>query len=622
MAASSAPIYSIADEQRSRAESAAWARFVDAADRHAFCAGWLALLAGRVDKARAALLLVAEREGEPFTVAAVWPDPKNDLQYLGSVAERALGERRGVATAPDGGAPGADGPAHVGYPVEVGGRLVGAVVLDVGAGSAGGLQSVLRQVHWASAWLLDHFGRERLAEREAELARVGLLNGVLATALQHRTLQASALAVANELALALHCDRVSVGFEERAEVVPMALSHTATFDRRSDLVRSLAEAMDEVLDLGATVAFPAPADDELGAIAHAESARRLQLEAMLSVPLVREAQTLGVMTFERQRGPAFDADEQRIARALGVMLGPVWALQRAQERSLWRRARDASGAALQATIGPRHPGLKFVAGLLALCFVLAALVPIDHRVAARTVVEGSTQMASVAPFDGFIAQALVRAGDTVRAGQPMARLDERDLTLESAKWSAEREQLQRKYQVAMAGADRAAMGVLAAQIGQSNAQLSLAQEKLARATLIAPFDGIVVSGDLSQSIGMPVEQGKLLFEVAPLAGFRVVLQVDDRDIVRLALGQRGELVLSSLPDRVLPFTVSTITPVASQVDGRNVFRVEAHVDGEAPRLRPGMEGVGKVVVGRRSALWVWTHGFFDWLRLALWNFAP
>ena len=622
MAASTAPVYSIADDQRSRAESAAWARFVEAADRDAFCASWLALLAGRVERARGALLLVAEQEGDAYGVAAAWPDAQTDLQYLGAVAQRALGERRGVALAPDGGTPAADGPAHVGYPVEVAGRLVGAVVLDVGPGGSGGLQAVLRQVHWASGWLLEHFGQRRLAEREAELARVALLNDVMATALQHRTLQASALAVANDLAMRLHCDRVSVGFEERGQIVPLAISHTATFDRRSDLVRALADAMDEVLDLGVAIAVPSAADDGPGAIAHAESARQLQSAAMLSVPLRHESQTLGVLSFERQAGAPFDAGEQRIARALGVMLGPVWALQRAQDRPAWRRARDAFDGALQAVAGPQHPGVKLLGGLAALLLLAAALIHADHRVAARTVIEGSTQLASVAPFDGFIAAGLVRAGDTVRAGQAMARLDERDLTLERAKWNAEREQLQRKYQVAMAQADRGTMGIIAAQISQTEAQLSLAHEKLTRATLVAPFDGVVVSGDLSQNIGMPVEQGKLLFEVAPLQGYRVVLQVDDRDIAWLALGQRGELVLSSLPDQVLPITLSAITPVATQIDGRNVFRVEAAVEGQTTRLRPGMEGVGKVVVGKRSLLWIWTHGFFDWLRLAFWNWVP
>ena len=622
MLSSGAPVYAIADEQRARAEAAAWAHFTTPADSAEFFAAWLALIAARIERARAALLLIEEAEGGPFGVAAAWPDPQRDLQYLGSVAQRALGERSGIVMAPDGGVPGADGAAHIGYPIEVAGRLVGAVVLDIGAGTQSGLQDALRQIHWASAWLIDHFRQRQLAEREAELARVGLLNELLASALQHRRLQSSALAVANELAMRLRCDRVSIGFENHAQVVPLALSHTATFDKRSDLVRTIADAMDEVLDLGVAVVLPALPDEELGAIAHAETMRELNVQALMSVPLLNESQTIGVITFERNAGPPFDAAEQRIARALGVMLAPMWALQRAKERPWWQRAREALRAALQATIGPSHPGLKLIASTLALVLVALALIQADHRVAARTVIEGSTQLAAVAPFDGFIAEGLVHAGDTVRAGQPMARLDDRDLKLERARWSAEREQLQHKFQVAMAQADRGAMGVIAAQINQSEAQLALAQEKLTRATLIAPFDGVVVSGDLRQSIGTPVEQGKLLFEVAPLEGYRVVLQVDDRDIARLALAQHGELVLSSLPEHALPFTVSAITPVATQIDGRNVFRVEAKIDGQIARLRPGMEGIGKVVVGERGLLWIWTHSFFDWLRLALWNWMP
>jgi len=370
------------------------------------------------------------------------------------------------------------------------------------------------------------------------------------------------------------------------------------------------------------VVLPAPPDDELGAIAHAETVREFRLEALMSVPLLHEAQTIGVITFERNSGPPFDDTEQRIARALGVMLAPMWALQRAKERPWWQRARDASHATLQATIGPSHPGLKLITATLAMVLVALALIQVDHRISARTVIEGETQLASVAPFDGFIAEALVHAGDTVRAGQPIARLDDRDLKLERARWSAEREQLQHRFQVAMAQGDRGAMGVIAAQISQSEAQLALAEERLARATLIAPFDGVVVSGDLRQSIGTPVEQGDLLFEIAPLEGYRVVLQVDDVDIARLAMAQRGDLVLSSLPERALPFTVSAITPVATQIDGRNVFRVEAKIDGQIARLRPGMEGIGKVVVGERSLLWIWTHRFFDWLRLSLWNWMP
>jgi putative peptide zinc metalloprotease protein len=72
-------------------------------------------------------------------------------------------------------------------------------------------------------------------------------------------------------------------------------------------------------------------------------------------------------------------------------------------------------------------------------------------------------------------------------------------------------------------------------------------EHLERAQLRAPFESLVVSGDLSQSIGVPVERGKVLFEVAPLEAYRVILEVDERDIIMVgAAGMLVELFLASL----------------------------------------------------------------------------
>ena len=58
------------------------------------------------------------------------------------------------------------------------------------------------------------------------------------------------------------------------------------------------------------------------------------------------------------------------------------------------------------------------------------------------------------------------------------------------------------------------------------------------------------------------------------------------------------------------------------LDGRNYFRVEALIERPTERLRPGMEGVGKVSVGERRLVWIWTRSFIDWLRLSLWTWLP
>lgn len=633
-----ASIYSIATEDRARAESIAWARFSAARDRSEFYSSWLAVLCSQVERVGGALLLLGPDAQGSYTPAAVWPDATRDVQYLTTAAQRVLADRRGVVLAPDGTAPPTrDQAAHIGYPIEVSGTLYGVVVLDMAPGPEAGLQRALRLLHWASIWLIDDFRQRAIADRDQRLGRISLAMDLVATAAQERLFAPSALAVVNELASRLNCDRVSLGMEKSGSIVVKAISHTATFDAKMGLVRRIADAMDEVLDLDATLVWPpvakaAPAaiapdepaaePDDPGAVAHAELAREFRDIAICSVPLAVDGETIGVLTLERGTGQPFDADTVELCTTIGALLGPTFELKRDNERGLIRRTGHVAYAGMQALFGPRHPGVKLIA-LVAVALVLFFSFATDqYRVAAKTVVEGAVQRATVAPFDGHIVQADVRAGETVRQGQLLARLDDRDLRLEQTRLSAERDQLLRKHRQSLATQDRSAMVVIAAQIAQTEAQLALIEDKLGRATLTAPFDGVVVSGDLTQLLGAPIEQGKILFQIAPLDAYRVVLEVDERDIDMIAVGQTGTLTLSGLTSQSLGFEVKQITPVSIAQDGRNFFRVEAMLATPSDRLRPGMEGVGKIVIGERNLFWIWTHSLTDWIRWWVWKELP
>lgn len=609
-----APIYSLTTDDHARAEATAWARFSSARDAAEFCTSWLAILCAQVGRANGALLLLGPERDGAFRAAATWPDASRNMQYLAPAAEKALTERRGVLLPRETG-------AFVGYPIEVSGTLRGAVALDL-AGGEHALQQALRLVYWGSAWLVDQFRQQDLRERDAQLARLALATDLVATALQERRFAAAALAVANELAGRLGCERVAIGLETPGGIEVKAISHTASFDPKTNLVRLIGDAMHEVLDLDAAIVHPPVQGDELGAIAHAELAREFRDVAVCSVPLLADGHAIGALTLERASGEPFDAPALELARTVGMLLGPILELKRDNERGFFQRLREALAGAARALFGPRHPGLKLLAalGVAALAFLTFAAG--EYRVSAKTVIEGEVQRAAVAPFDGYVAESRVRAGDSVAQGQLIARLDERDLRLERTRLESERAQLLGKHRQALAALDRASMAMVAAQISQTDAQLALVEDRLSRASLMAPFDGVVVSGDLSQMLGTPVEQGKVLFQIAPLSAYRVILEVDERDIAQLRVGQTGELALSGIPDQRLRFAVKTITPVSTAQDGRNYFRVEAQLDDASARLRPGMEGVGKIGVGRRKLIWIWAHPLTDWLRLWAWRWLP
>jgi RND family efflux transporter MFP subunit len=323
-----------------------------------------------------------------------------------------------------------------------------------------------------------------------------------------------------------------------------------------------------------------------------------------------------------ERGAAFSPDELECLDTQCMMLAPLLAQRRAAQRSLVQHARASVRGAVGHWFDDSFLGWKFVAAAAVLLLVLSALVPIPFRVTAPSVVEGEVQRSAAAPFQGFIRQAHVRAGDVVRSGQVLATLEDKDLQLERARWEADLEVALRKEREAMAAANRVEVRLAGAQANQARAQLELAQEKLKRVQITAPFDGVVVRGDLSQQLGSPVEQGKVLFELAPLDAWRVILKVDERDIAHVQANQEGDLVLAGLSGVRQRFTVKRVTAVAVAEEGRNHFRVEAELKAHDVKLRPGMEGVAKVEVGSASAFWVATHRLGDWLRLTLWEWLP
>lgn len=619
MALASAHVLALEDPNR--AETAAWGRFATARDDAEFHASWLAVLCSQIERVSAALLLLGPDQDGCYAPAAFWPDASRDLQYLGAAAQAALRDRRGVVVGPDGAAPPArEQAAHVAYPIEVSGVLHGAVVLDVAPGAEAGLQRTLRLVHWAIPWLADRFRHRALEEREGRLGRLGTAMDLVATAVQEHRSAGAALAIVNELATRLHCERVSLGFERRGSIRVAAISNTAVFDARMSIVRLIGNAMDEVLDQDQPLGYPG--DLETGAAAHAELAREARDAAICSVPLLENGHATGVLTLERSEGAPFDHETIDLCRTIGGLVGPLLGLKRENERGVLRRCRDAAWDAVQALFGPRHPGVKLLAALAAAAVLFLSLANGPYRVTAKAMVEGAVQRAVVAPFDGHIAESRVRAGETVVKGQVLARLDDRDLRLERARLVSEREQAFRKQRQALASLDRSSLMVLAARAKQAEAGIALVDDRLARATLTAPFDGVVVSGDLSRLLGAPVERGKMLFQVAPLHAYRVILQVDERDIGVVALQQTGALILSGLPGQHIKFRVQQITPVSITQDGRNFFRVEAHVLTGPKRLRPGMEGVGKIYVEDRRLIWIWTHSLVDWLRTWIWTQMP
>jgi multidrug resistance efflux pump len=228
-----------------------------------------------------------------------------------------------------------------------------------------------------------------------------------------------------------------------------------------------------------------------------------------------------------------------------------------------------------------------------------------------------------APGDGYLTQVMVRPGDAVAAGQVLVEFAGEDLQIERSRLQAELAGAQAAMGDAMSRHDRAQLAIHSAKSDELTAQLALADQRIERAQMKAPFDAVVIAGDLAQSLGAPVKKGEPLLTLAPSRGFRAIVEVEDADIGQVRRGQDGSMVLTAQPDRALPLRVQRITPLATQADGRNVFEIEVAIEGPAglplDELRPGMRGIARLHTGELPLALAWTSDVTAWLRLAAWR---
>ena len=552
-----------------------------------------------------------------FRPTAVWPDQQFDSSALRRVAEQAINDGTRVVQKDSANElPGAEVADFVAYPLFKGEEVVGAVALTLAIRSESQRKAVLQLLQWGMVWLENAVNSET-AERSA--ASVAALEAV---SLVSRDLPLPVVGheLCNFLAERLDCSHVALGTWAGLQVRVLSMSHRLQFDRRVSHIGQLEFAMEECLDQGDIVVLPAGSDqDKLPTQAHAQLLQVDGNGSVCTLPLEADGESVGALILIRDRNNGFDEITVDLMAGIADRVGPLIHLKQRAARSGWGRSAQALTAWLGRLFGTGHLRLKIMAASFILVLGMLTLIQTDHRISAVSSVEGALQQAVVAPFAGYLSSASARAGDQVQEGQVLAVLDDRDLLLEHEKWSSERDKHSKEYQQALAVRDRAKVSMMSARIAQAEAQLRLVDEQLQRTKLRAPFAGVLVSGDLSRALGAPVERGQLLFEIVPSEGYHVTLEVDEHDVAALEAGQQASLRLTGMPDETIPLHISRIFPVASADEGSNHFRVEGELETTPEGLRPGMQGVAKVVVGRASLLNVWTSSLLDRLRLWVWS---
>ena len=602
-------------------ESALWKSLLEALEPQAMARAWLPLQCQFIKGASYAIVVLAGAKANSFTPAAHWPEEiPGRLPRLLEIAEIAMREKRGVArTAARGSGADATGETRIALPIIFVDEVKGAVALTLGGRAPDDPRLAMRQLQWGMNWLVDLMGRRLLDEQNTLLGRSRTALDLVATALDHEGFEKAAIAVVTQLAVQTRCVRVSLGFRRGRTSVVNVISHSAQFGRQMNLIALLGAAMDEALDQRCMILHPAPADQLIATSAHAELSSAQKDGQVLTIPLLVADQFVGALTFERAAGDEFEPGDIDLLEAATAIVAPVLVEKRANDRWLIFKIGESIARQLERIFGPGHLTRKLILAAALAGAGFLTFAETTYRVSATAQIEGLVRRAIVAPYDGFTKEAMARAGDTVSEGDMLATLEDREMLLERLKWVTERQQRLFEYDKALAARQPAAINVIRSQIDQAQAQIKLLDEQLLRVQLRAPIAGLLVSGDLSQMIGAAVQRGQVLFEISPLDQYRVILDVDEREVGVIETGQTGQLVVSALPHETRAFVIDKVTPIAEARGGLNVFRVEGTVKESSPRLRPGMEGVGKIEIGTRKQAWIWFHPLLDWLRIWSWR---
>jgi multidrug resistance efflux pump len=461
--------------------------------------------------------------------------------------------------------------------------------------------------------------RVTLEKRQADLRRLRTSMETLSVVNRQERFAGMAMAFCNEMASQWQCERVSIGFLKGRYVQVKAMSGTENFSRKMKVVQDIESAMEECIDQDVEILYPAAAEATYISRSAGELAKRHGPGTCLSLPLRRKGEPQAVVTLERVSEKPFGLNEIETLRLTCELCTSRILDLYEEDRWFGAKAAAKMRAGLAVVAGPRHTWLKLAAVAILAGALFVVFAKGQYRAEAPFVVESIDQQLIPAPFDGFIKSVGVEIGDSVHEGESaLLELDTAELRLQLADAEAEKIGYLKERDAASGELNTAKAQIAQANADKTQARIDLLEYRIERAKIVSPVSGTLVEGDLKREIGAPVKTGDVLLKIASVGSLRGELLMGEDQIADIKVGQRGQLATASYPGQKIGFVVERINPMAEVVNERNVFRVRVKLDSVPGWMRPGMEGMAKVSVDKRSYAWIWTRKLVNWFRMKFW----
>lgn len=197
---------------------------------------------------------------------------------------------------------------------------------------------------------------------------------------------------------------------------------------------------------------------------------------------------------------------------------------------------------------------------------------------------------------GRVVELLAEEGDTVKASQPLMRVDDRTWRAAAQrarvqKREADREDRRWQELRGTGAVSESDYDAVRARRDIADAQLAEAEALLAQCTAASPVDGVV--NRRLVELGEHAAEGAAVFQVLQTGRLRLQLDVPERDVYAVRTGEPLTFTLDALAGQVFTAAVHFVSAQADPAS--NVYRVEATVDNAGGALRAGLVGRARLV---------------------------
>ena len=202
--------------------------------------------------------------------------------------------------------------------------------------------------------------------------------------------------------------------------------------------------------------------------------------------------------------------------------------------------------------------------------------------------EAENEVDLVARVSGPVVELLAEEGQQVEQGRLLARIDDRELLAQLDVARVRLEESEKSYERVKSLFDRELVSRDAydqsfAAYGSAKGDFERLKVQLEHTRITAPFSGLIIQRYVK--FAEHLQNGAQLFRLSDFDPLLCPIQVPERELARLRVGQRAELTVESYPESRFAAEVLRISPVVDAASG--TVKVTLKVRGEG-KLRPGM----------------------------------